>query len=395
MVTHTRLTDLAAGPRARRTGSPTLPIPPPESRLARVLDILHEHGQPGYQFAMLLRGLRAGRLTRFGQAHHLSRVIRDDLSSRLGPTILPVEVVSSTLDASVEKALFSGERPGYFEAVRSRFKEGWSSVCISSQSGCGLACTFCATGAVGLVRNLTADEIVAQVLHAPWRSDSAAPVRSIAFMGMGEPLANPRVFSALDMLTDPGIGGFSPRRITVSTVGFAPRLAQLVDAYPNVTVTLSVHSPFPDQRAELIPLQKRFPLDASLGILDSHVSATHRRVFLAYLLIDGVNDSVQHADQLARLVKARSRPDLFKVSVIPFNEAAGVSAPYRRPAAGTVKRFITFLRSAGVVVNQRQQFGAGIDAACGQLHADYLSTRSDVPRRASAAPRAATGGDLP
>lgn len=292
---------------------------------------------------------------------------------------MPATVVSSSQDVSVQKVLFSGDKPGYFEAVRSRFRDGWSSICLSSQSGCGLACTFCATGAIGLVRNLNAEEVLAQALYAPWQRDSAFPVKSIAFMGMGEPLANPRIFTALDMLTDPQIGGWSQRRITISTVGFAPRLAQLVAEYPQVTVTLSVHSPFPDQRSTLIPLQKRFPLDANLDILDRHVDATRRRVFLAYLLIDGVNDNIEHAEHLARLVKQRSRPDLFRVSVIPYNEAAGVTAPYRRPTTPTVQKFVAHLRSAGVSVSRRQQFGAGIEAACGQLHADYLSVRDAPP----------------
>ncbi|MDZ5079173.1 radical SAM protein [Nesterenkonia sp. HG001] len=394
MVTPSYPTNLAAGIPARRTGSPALPIPPPNSHLERIRRLLDKHGQPDYQFTALLQGLRAGRTARFGDAHHLPRLVRDDLEARLGPIILPATVVSSSEDASVEKVLFSGDKPGYFEAVRSRFRDGWSSICLSSQSGCGLACTFCATGAVGLVRNLDAEEILAQALYAPWQRDRAFPVKSIAFMGMGEPLANPRIFTALDMLTDPQVGGWSPRRITVSTVGFAPRLAQLVAQHPHVTITLSVHSPFPDQRSILIPLQKRFPLEASVDILDRHVAATRRRVFLAYLLIDGVNDSAEHAEHLARLVKHRSRPDLFKVSVIAYNEAAGVTAPYRRPATRTVQEFVACLRSAGVAVSRRQQFGAGIDAACGQLHADYLNAR-DAPHTPPTPRQAATGGDTP
>ena len=379
MVTPAYCNDPTAGTPARRTGSPALPIPPPGSRLESIRHLLHEHGQPAYQFTALINGLRAGKFSRLGDAHHLPRLIRDDLEARLGPTILPATVVSSSQDVSVQKVLFSGDKPGYFEAVRSRFRDGWSSICLSSQSGCGLACTFCATGAIGLVRNLNAEEVLAQALYAPWQRDSAFPVKSIAFMGMGEPLANPRIFTALDMLTDPQIGGWSQRRITISTVGFAPRLAQLVAEYPQVTVTLSVHSPFPDQRSTLIPLQKRFPLDANLDILDRHVDATRRRVFLAYLLIDGVNDNIEHAEHLARLVKQRSRPDLFRVSVIPYNEAAGVTAPYRRPTTPTVQKFVAHLRSAGVSVSRRQQFGAGIEAACGQLHADYLSVRDAPP----------------
>lgn len=364
-----------AGP--SRQGNPALPHPPPGSRFGHIRQILHERGQPSYRLAALLQGVRSGRITRFNDALELPQALREELTCRLGENVLPVYVASGTSDESVEKVLFKGAAPGYFEAVRSSFREGWSSVCVSSQSGCGLACTFCATGAVGLVRNLSAEEIFAQVFHPPWRADAAFPVKSVAFMGMGEPLANPRIFPALEMLTDPLVGRCSPRRITVSTVGFAPRLEQLVDDHPQVTITLSVHSPFPDQRAELIPLETRFPLETNLEILDRHVRATHRRMFLAYLLIAGVNDSPEHAHELAQLIKARSRPDLFKVSVIPYNEAPGVEAAYSRPSDESVQGFVGRLRAAGVGVRRRRQFGAEIDAACGQLHADYLLDRGN------------------
>jgi 23S rRNA (adenine-C8)-methyltransferase len=185
-------------------------------------------------------------------------------------------------------------------------------------------------------------------------------------------LANPHTFTALDLLTTPGYGGFSPRRITVSTVGFAPNLRRLAKEHPQVTVTLSVHSPFAEQRAELIPLERRFPLSENLAILDEHVVATRRKAYLAYLLIGGVNDSAEHLEELARLVKSRTRPELFHVSVIRYNAASGADASFRPPASHRVSEFVSALNARGVHATRRQQFGSSISAACGQLHARSL-----------------------
>jgi 23S rRNA (adenine-C8)-methyltransferase len=267
----------------------------------------------------------------------------------------------------MEKALFETASGARFESVLTRYRRGWTSLCVSSQAGCGLGCTFCATGAVGLRRNLSADEIHAQVVHPLWRGRRPD---SIAFMGMGEALANPRLLDALALLTGPA--GFSPRRITVSTVGLAPRLARLTVEQPQVTVTLSVHSPFPDQRAELIPLERRHPLAESLAVLDRHVTTTRRKAYLAYLLIAGVNDSGSHAAELIRLVQSQARPELFHVSVIAYNRAIGAEPAFAPPVPATVDAFIAQLRAGGVHASRRRQAGREVDGACGQLHARYL-----------------------
>ncbi|MEV5764756.1 radical SAM protein [Micromonospora sp. NPDC052213] len=251
-------------------------------------------------------------------------------------------------------------------------------MCISSQAGCGLGCTFCATGAVGLVRNLTADEIVAQVMHPHWTREGLPRPASVAFMGMGEALANPHVFDALTLLTDAGYAGMSARRVTVSTVGFAPNLARLVDEHPQVTITLSVHSPFPQERARIVPLEERFPLARSLDILDRHAATSRRKVYLAYLLIADVNDSDDHLAALTQLVHERSRPELFHVSVIRYNEAIGAAPDHRAPSSGRADDFVRGLTARGVHATRRRQLGTGIDAACGQLHGRYLAANPPV-----------------
>ncbi|WP_236606950.1 23S rRNA (adenine(2503)-C(2))-methyltransferase RlmN [Sandaracinus amylolyticus] len=348
-----------------------LPTPPPGTILADVHAHLARAGAPPYRYRQLVLALQRG-AQRFDDVGELPRSLRDELSARFGPTVLPLELVTVRSAPQVEKVLFETRSGARLETVLSRYRAGWSSVCVSTQAGCGLGCSFCATGALGLSRNLSADEICAQVVHRRWQSAAAAAPDSVAFMGMGEALANPNVFTALQLLTTAGYGGLSPRRITVSTVGFAPSLERLTREHPQVTITLSVHSPFPAQRAELVPLERRFSLAENLAILDCHVVAVRRKVYLAYLLIAGVNDSDDHLQALVQLARSRARPELFHVSVIRYNDASGADPSHRAPSSERVDDFVSRLRAAGVRATRRQQLGASIDAACGQLHARSL-----------------------
>ncbi|MGP4019050.1 radical SAM protein [Saccharopolyspora sp. 5N708] len=367
-----------------RGGSPVGPAP--HTRLAQIRDYLWEAGAPAFRYQQLLSSWRSSAAETFDEVRSLPAGLRRGLTERFGPRLHPLAPVAVERDEQVEKVLFESASGAWIETVVSHYRAGWDSMCVSSQAGCGLGCTFCATGAVGLLRNLTADEILAQVLHPHWRRPGARRPESVAFMGMGEALANRHVFEAIRLLTDPDYGGMSPRRITVSTVGFAPNLARLVKEQPQVTITLSVHSPFPEQRARIIPLEKRHPLAENLGIVDDHAATVRRKVYLAYLLIDGVNDTEEHLRALVDLVRARSRPELFHVSVIRYNEATGADPGYRPPTNARVNEFVTRLRERGVHATRRRQFGAAIDAACGQLHARYL----DMPATRERVARAAT-----
>ncbi|RJL27084.1 radical SAM protein [Bailinhaonella thermotolerans] len=344
---------------------------PADTRAHRVRSFLERQGAPPYRFQQLLHELFGRGVTEFGRMTALPLGLRSALAARFGPSWPGIRAVASERRGQVRKVLFEAERGVRFETVFSRYRAGWTSLCVSSQAGCGLGCGFCATGAIGLVRNLTADEICDQVLH--FRRETQ--VSSVSFMGMGEALANPHTFTALGQLTDPLMFGISPRRITVSTVGFLPGLRRLARERPGVVITLSVHSPDPAERAALIPLEHRFPLEECLAVLDEHAEVNRRKVYLAYLLIDRVNDSVAHARDLAGLVRARRRPGLFHVSVIPYNHAAGVNPDYRPPPPRRAGAFLAALRDAGVRAARRQQFGADAEAACGQLHAGYSAAR--------------------
>ncbi len=345
----------------------TLPKPPMGGILEQLQSYLTASGLPAYRFQQLVHSLQRGAVN-FDEVKELPQPLREALSSSFGATPIPLSLIESHKSKQVEKVLFATRSKAKIETVLSHYRTGWTSMCISSQCGCGLGCSFCATAAMGLMRNLTADEICAQVYHPYWQQRLPD---SIAFMGMGEALANPNIFTAIKAFTTKGYGGLSQRRITVSTVGFAPNLERLVREYPNVTITLSVHSPFPEQRRELIPLEAKFSLADNLAVLDNYVKACNRKVFLAYLLIKGVNDTQAHLDALVGLVKAQYRPELYHVSVIRYNTALGAHPAYRQPAAESVAKFVEQLQARGIAASRRTQFGSGIEAACGQLHATY------------------------
>lgn len=345
------------------------------SRWIRIREHLSTTGHPDYRFRQLIGAWRTSSAQTFSQVQALPSALRDELAEHFGANLHPLTPIEAQSDDHMEKVLFASDTGARIETVVSHYRGGWDSMCVSSQAGCGLGCTFCATGAVGLVRNLSADEIAAQVMHPQWTVRGLPRPASVAFMGMGEPLANPHLFDALTLLTGADYAGYSPRRVTVSTVGFAPQLARLVEIHPQVTVTLSVHSPFAEQRAQIIPLEKRFSLDENLSVLDRHAARSRRKVYLAYLLIAGLNDSDDHLGTLAQLVHQRSRPDLFHVSVIGYNEAAGADPEYRAPTRAKVLEFVTGLEARSVHATARRQLGTSIDAACGQLHARYLPAR--------------------
>lgn len=244
-------------------------------------------------------------------------------------------------------------------------------LCISSQVGCALACAFCATGTMGLKRHLSAGEIAGQVslAHEELRArphdghpeERDRPVTNLVYMGMGEPLHNyDQVLASLRILTDEQGLGYPARRITVSTVGLVPQMAALGEAIP-VNLAVSLHAPNDAVRGAIMPVNRRYGLRDVLDACLAFPLGTRRRITFEYVLLAGVNDRPEHADELAQAVSEVR----CKVNLIPWNEHEG--APFRRPAARDVAAFAARLEAAGVDVTVRRTRGRDIDAACGQL----------------------------
>jgi 23S rRNA (adenine2503-C2)-methyltransferase len=265
-----------------------------------------------------------------------------------------------------------------------RFRDGRRSICVSSQSGCPLTCTFCATGAMKFARNLTASEIVDQALHFR----RMEPIDHCVFMGMGEPMLNlDAVLAACERLPDIGI---THRRTTISTVGWIPGIERLADCDMPVRLALSLHAAEDALRSELMPVNERYPLAEVIEAARAFYERKRRRIFIEYVMLAGVNDRYQQALALARLLAPRELPrrpgarpprraggsdgpvrdaqptQIFKVNLIPYNPTG---SPYEGSSRESIAAFRTVLQSHGIDATVRLTRGRDIAAACGQLAA--------------------------
>jgi 23S rRNA (adenine2503-C2)-methyltransferase len=235
-----------------------------------------------------------------------------------------------------------------------RYRDGRRSLCLSSQSGCPLTCTFCATGAMQFGRNLTASEIVDQALHFRRKE----PIDHAVYMGMGEPFLNfDEVLTSARRLPDLGI---TPRRTTISTVGWMPGLSRFVDEVEQpIRLALSLHAAAPAKRSQLMPANERYPLSDVLAECRRYVELRRRKVFIEYVMLAGVNDSPADAKALAAVLEPRS----FKVNLIPYNP----TGLYEGSSRDTIERFKLVLDRARIPATVRLTRGRDIEAACGQL----------------------------
>jgi len=249
------------------------------------------------------------------------------------------------------------------EAVSIAHAKGRRTVCLSSQVGCALGCRFCATGRLGPGRNLSADEIVDQVVYAAAMAErDDARVSNVVFMGMGEPMQNlDEVLAACRRICDPEDGlGISARKVAISTAGWVPGIARLAQAELTIRLAISLHAADDATRAALMPINNRWPIANLMAECRRYCDTTGRRVFIEYLLLNEVNDRPQDAERLAELV----RDGNFHVNLIQFNPTDG---PYRSSTSERRERFIIALERAGISPSVRRSRGADIDAACGQL----------------------------
>ncbi|MNI20218.1 Ribosomal RNA large subunit methyltransferase Cfr [compost metagenome] len=338
----------------------------PISKYETIRRMFSEFKQPTYRYAQIMDSIFKQNIGEFERMTVLPQALRDELTRTLGPyvcSIVPVKELNSTQVSKVLFAIAGGE---HVEAVRLTYERGWKSYCISTQCGCGFGCKFCATGTIGLKRNLTAEEITDQLLYFQLNGHA---LDSVAFMGMGEALANPHIFDALTILTDPRLFGIGYRRITISTIGLLPGIDKLTRDYPQVNLTFSLHSPFDDQRSELMPINDRFPVRDVLNALDRHIRHTGRKVYIAYILLRGVNDSPVHAEAIAELLRGRGPGEhLYHVNLIPYNSTEVTPENYLPSDLNRIKAFVRVLKSKDINVTVRTQFGSDINAACGQLY---------------------------
>ena len=305
------------------------------------------------------------RAATYDQMSDIPPALREQLAANLP---LGVEVLDErTADrGATRKALLRLGGEHAIETVLMGYRDRVT-VCVSSQSGCAMGCTFCATGQMGLKNNLTAGEIAAQAVWArreAARLPASTPQRlsNVVFMGMGEPLANRRqVFGSLALLTDPGTFGLGARRITMSTVGIVPGILRLAEAFPQVGLAVSFHAASDELRDQLVPPNSRYPLAKLEAAMTTWRGTTHRRPSIEWALIDHVNDTGEQADLLAPIARRLGA----HVNVIPLNPTPGY--PVVGSSKPRIRAFVEALRGRDVNVTVRDTRGRSIDAACGQL----------------------------
>jgi 23S rRNA (adenine2503-C2)-methyltransferase len=322
--------------------------------LALLDSVLAELGQPVFRAKQVWEWTARGAAS-YEEMTNLPEALRTQLAERVPLSSLTVQREALASDGT-EKALFHTGDGRPLEAVLMRYRDGRRSVCLSSQSGCALTCTFCATGTMKFGRNLTSSEIIDQALHFRRKE----PVDHCVFMGMGEPLLNlDNVLGACERLPDIGI---HPSSTTISTVGWIPGIERLTERDgPTVRLALSLHAPDDALRSELMPVNDRYPLADVLAACRRWHEQRRRRVYVEYLMLAGVNDSPEQALALAKVLTPH---EAFKVNLIPYNPtASGLSGSSRE----AIDAFRDTLHENGVPATVRLTRGRDIDAACGQL----------------------------
>jgi 23S rRNA (adenine2503-C2)-methyltransferase len=315
---------------------------------------LSEVGQPAYRAGQVWTWAARG-AAGYGAMTDVPQALREELAARVPFSTLTVETQRESRDGTI-KVLFRTSDGHPAEAVLMRYRDGRRSLCLSSQSGCPLTCTFCATGQMAFGRNLTASEILDQALHFRRMTE----VDHAVFMGMGEPMLNlDEVLAAARRLPDVGI---THRRTTISTVGWLPGLTRFVDEIDMpIRLALSLHAADGELRSQIMPVNDRFPLRAVVDECRRHFALTRRRVFVEYVMLAGVNDSRADARALASLLGHEG----FKVNLIPYNP----TGMYDGSDRDHIARFREELEHAHVPVTVRLTRGRDIEAACGQLAA--------------------------
>ena len=321
-------------------------------------------GEKPFRARQVLQWIHQRNTNDFAEMTDLSKSLRARLDEVATASLPQPLSENRSVDGTV-KWLFES---GAGQAVETVFipEPGRGTLCISSQVGCALDCAFCATGAQGFNRNLSTDEIIGQVAHAnrvlPPRPNGEPAITNVVFMGMGEPLANYRnVVPTLDLLLSDYAYGLSRRRITVSTSGLVPQIDKLGDEC-NVSLAVSLHAPNNDLRDHLVPINRVHPIEELLDASWRYAAKrANRFITFEYVMLQDVNDSLQHANELAGLLRGRPA----KVNLIPFNPFA--DNVFRRSPAAVIAAFQQRLRDRGLVATTRRTRGDDIDAACGQL----------------------------
>jgi 23S rRNA (adenine2503-C2)-methyltransferase len=338
--------------------------------LPEVKKTLEERGEPGYRLSQAYSALTAGLARDWEEATSLPKGLREALNDEAPAAVLDLRKTSKATDGT-RKYLFHTHDGHAIETVMIPEK-GRHTVCISTQVGCPMACKFCATGLLGIKRNLKAREIAEQVLVAA-RDIAPERVSNVVVMGMGEPMLNyNETVKALRVLNDGNGLGLAARHIAVSTSGLVDKIRRFADEPEQFHLAISLHTPFDDERAEIMPVASRHSMTELMDAARYYVDKTHRKLFFEYTLLAGVNDQPRHVEALSELL---DHP-LYHLNLLRFNWTDTGFSATSKPEA---KAFLRHARELGLSATLRPSRGQDIDAACGQLAAKDLRGRPAIP----------------
>ena len=319
--------------------------------------------EPKFRLPQAIKAVYEQSVSSWDEATVFSKDMRDRLKKECPLDIKASQVVSK--DRKTIKVDFTfGE--DVVEAVLMRY-QGRNTVCVSTQVGCALNCSFCLTGAMGFTRNLTMDEMINQVLYfSRFLKTEGERVTNIVFMGMGEPFNNyDAVIKAITKINDISFFNIGARHISISTSGVVPGIKRLMKEKLQVNLSVSLHASSDEVRDTIMPINKTYPIDTLMKAVREYITRTNRRVMIEYVLIKGVNDSPSQANSLIKLLE-KYLGELYFVNIIQFNPTTGLEASDRR----TMNVFKRILEKSGISVVERYRFGQDIKAACGQLSDD-------------------------
>lgn len=327
---------------------------------ARFQKVAEEFNLPGFRLKQIREWIFSRFVDDFYKMSNLPADLRDALASKYRVTSSQIVSQRKTRDGTV-KLLLQYPDGAKIETVIMGYRD-WSSACLSTQVGCAMGCTFCATGPMGIERNLTRDEMVEQLWHCYKyvQDNSLKPIKNMVLMGIGEPLANfQNVVGLIRTANDPDFFDMGQRRMTLSTVGLIDQINSLAQLNLSITLAVSLHAPNDKLRSQLMPITRKYPLQDLLEACRNYTDVTGRRVTFEYLLLDGINDQDKHAKELAKVLRGMN----CLVNLIPFNQVPGTELqPSKRVSA-----FQKVAEQSGLNVTVRRSLGAEIEAACGQL----------------------------
>jgi 23S rRNA (adenine2503-C2)-methyltransferase len=335
---------------------------------------LADLGQPAYRTRQIYEALTRGLVTDFAAVTTLPLQLREQLSERLSPLSLTEVETRAAARGTARKTLFQTADGHPVEAVL-MLMAGRATVCVSTQVGCAVGCAFCASGRLGLRRDLTAEEIVDQVFHfaRELRDEGDRRVTNVVFMGMGEPFHNyDQTLRACRLLNDPKGFALAARGISVSTVGVVPGVDRFAAEPLQFNLAVSLHAATNEVRDRLVPLNRQYPLDAVFAACERYVKATRRKLMFEDVVLRGVNDTPAQAAALAQ----RLRRPLYHLNLIAYNDTGG---EFSRPAPGEIEALRARIERSGVSVTVRNSPGGDIEAACGQLALRHDRGRESEP----------------